>query len=211
MDLSILANVRRIAAAAGLALGILVAATSIHLLTKGSHWLEEGIRAVSEGRDRQGIALLENAAKAYLPASPYPQRALDELAILARAREMRGDAPGALHLWRVQRRSILASRHIYQPHADLLERAESEIVRLAAETTSDDDRAGDPAFTVERPEDPSVLIAITAFLGMGAWIAGAVLVLVSPGASDPSRWRKVGGIAAAAGLAAFLLSSYFLD
>ncbi len=202
---------RSIAAAAALASGILVAAASAHLLIKGSHWLEDGTRAVAQGREREGVALLENAAKAYLPASPYPARALNELAILARAREMRGDTSGALQLWRVHRRAILASRHIYQPREDLLARAESEIIRIVAETTSTEDRHGDPLVAVQRPEDPSILLSLAAFLGLCAWTGGALLVIAAPGAAALPGWTKTGYPLAATGLAIFLVSCYLLD
>jgi len=166
---------RRIAAAVLLGVAALVAVASVRLLLDGRRHLIEAGRSQAAGAHERALVALEDAARAYLPGSPYPARALDRLSLMARAHEMRGEVDKARKCWEIIRRSVLASRHVVQPAAELLETAELQISRLrvvAPGTVVSDQLA--------RPRDPHPALSLLLFLGLVAWLGGSLTLLAAP-------------------------------
>ena len=149
-------------------------------MSDGKHLFEGAMRLAGAGDRAGAVANLEDAAKAYVPGSLYPDRALRELTIMARAAEMRGDPRQAARIWEVVRRSVLATRHLYQPNEETLEAAEKNLKRLMRETHPDAVLTN----PVPRPDDPSALGSIVLFLGLIAWIAGALWLFLNPRRRD---------------------------
>jgi hypothetical protein len=166
------------AAIALLGIGLLVGALTVRLLLQASAHLRAGLAAVASGDIDVGRMELEDAAKAYVPASPYPCRALEELSILARAAEMRGDVDESLLTWEVLRRSVLATRHLVVPNQKALEEANAEIVRLRQSMGMTKSEA---SATVARPADPSTPLTLLLVLSFGAWILGAAALCAGAG------------------------------
>jgi hypothetical protein len=201
------------AAIALLGLGLLVGALTVRLLHQARAHLEAGLAAVASGDIDIARIELEDAAKAYVPASPYPARALAELAILARTAEMRGDVGQALFTWEVLRRSVLATRHLVIPNPKALEEAEAEIVRLRRTTGMEGAQA---SAAVARPVDPSTPLTLLLVLSFGAWVLGAAALCAGAGKKDglvlahlPGARRLALGLSLA-GLALWLVLSIFV-
>jgi hypothetical protein len=185
---------------------VLVCTATARLVLDGRRHMEEGDSAREAGRRDQAAARYEDAARAFVPGSPYPRRGLERLALMAKSAEMRGDAPGAAAGWEAVRRSILSTRHFVVPNEDLLVRAEGELRRLRA-AGEGGTRGVDPA---ARPGDPSAFLSLVLFAGLAAWMSGALVLCfapVSPGAGG-RRTRVAGWALAACGLAVWIAAAW---
>jgi len=171
----------RIVAAVLLSVGALLAVASTRLVLDGKGHFEQGEDLARDGDRARAMVELEEAARAYVPGSPYPRRAIERMGIIAKGHEMRGDTASARAAWESIRRSILATRHFAQPNRDLLERAERELTRIAG---GDRDVSANPS---ARPEDPSPVASILLFAGLLAWIGGALSLLARPRPEGPDR------------------------
>lgn len=170
----------RIASYVLLGAALVIAVITGRLVSDGKHHFEEALRLEDAG-DRDGaVTSLEDAAKAYVPGSPYTERALRELTIMARAAEMRGDRRQSAGIWEVVRRSVLATRHFYQPNEDVLTMAEKQLGRLMGEQFP---QAAE-THLVARPADPSPVGSVILFLGLALWIACALWISVDPRLKD---------------------------
>ena len=155
---------------------VTVAVITVRLMADGKNGITEAAFAMETGNRALAAANLEDAAKAYIPGSPYPRQALRELVILARAAEIRGELDTAIAHWERIRRSIIATRHLYQPNRDLLTEAEENLVRIRSD-------AGPLDLSVDltyRQRDPSAFLSMLIFAGLVMWIIGAVLIALAP-------------------------------
>ena len=159
-----------------LGVAVVIAAATVRLVYSGQRHIQTAIHHMEIGDRDAAVASLEDAAKAYVPGSPYTKEALRELAIMAKAAEMRGELNRAAAIWEVTRRSILATRHFFQPSGNTLERAEGAIERLSKVRHPEHEA---PNLTA-RPENPSPLGSLLLFLGLISWIIGASLIALKP-------------------------------
>jgi hypothetical protein len=201
----------RVSAAILLSAGALTAIASIRLVLDGKEHLHEGEKLARDGERSRALQELEEAARAYVPGSPYPRRAIERMGIIAKGHEMRGDTASAMFAWEAIRRSVLSTRHVIQPSGDLLERSEHEIRRLQHAKDKGRDGAGpDPT---ARPEDPSPTASFLLFAGLLAWVGGSLALLVRPGPAGQTRsfspGRLVSWAACLGGLILWLAMSYF--
>jgi hypothetical protein len=174
--------------------GLLVGAMTVRLLHLSRVHLEAGLAAVAAAEVDMARVELEDSAKAYVPGSPYSRRALEELAILAKTEQMRGDTEQSLHTWEVLRRSVLATRHFAIPNRKFLERAEFEILGLRKAEGMDDVLAKG---AVARPDDPSPVLSLLLVLSFGAWLVGSAFVAAGVGQKDglvPTRLPLLRGL-----------------
>jgi hypothetical protein len=180
----------RIIAGVLLGLATLLAVATARLLDQGRQHLEEGESLARRGDRGGAVVAFEEAARAYVPGSPYPRRACERMEIIAKGHEMRGDTRRSASTWEAIRRSVLASRHLVQPHADVLERAERELRRLRQRPSASaaTDPAVDPAV---RPDDPSVLHSLLLFVGLLGWIGGALTLITMAGPAGEGRARAL--------------------
>jgi len=200
----------RAAAAVLLSVGALLGLTTARLVIDGRTHFREGERRAREGDRERAILEFEEAARSYVPGSPYPRRALERIGLIAKAHEMRGDMPQALRAWESIRRSVLSTRHVVQPNRDLLEGAERELRRLREARRG---RAGSAAMDpAARPEDPSPIVAILLFVGLLLWIGSAISLLVGPRPAEAERQlsvaRLVSWVTCAGGLALWLAMAW---
>ena len=84
---------------------VVVAVATVRLIHSGHQRFHEARRFIDSGARDRAIVSLEDAAKAYVPGRPYTKSAIRELAIMARAAEMRGEIDRAAATWEVLRRS----------------------------------------------------------------------------------------------------------
>jgi hypothetical protein len=180
------------------------------MIRDGSSRLEEGRRLAAAHDVYGAAAAFEDAARCYAPGSPYPERALDRLSLMAKGAEMRGDPELALYLWEVVRRSILSTRHVWQPNRDTLERAERGIVALRAKrTTEAESDAAASLSTPPRPKDPSPFASILVLAGLLAWIAGSAWLCAAPKTEGGRRGRRAAWICAVGGTALWIVMAWF--
>jgi len=158
----------------------LVTLLTVRMLVDGREWLQRGMDQLEDGAAIGEVeSAFENAARSFVPGSPYPPRALWHLSIMARSAAMRGDSYESVHIWEVVRRSVLATRHVTQPNEDYLKLAETQIVRLRANTVDKDAMASSPDGTIQRPDDPSVVFTLFLFAGLVLWVAASFGVCLS--------------------------------
>jgi hypothetical protein len=204
-------TVRRAIGASLLGIATVIALATGRMIRDGGSRFDEG-RRLADARDVYGAAAAyEDAARCYAPGSPYPARAIDRLSIMAKGAEMRGELDLSAYLWEVVRRSIISTRHLWQPNGDALERAERAIVKLRAGAPSDTAETN-PAFArtaPPRPKDPSPFASILVFAGLLAWIAGSVWLLVAPRTDAARRGRRIAWACAAGGTALWIVMAWF--
>lgn len=129
-----------------------------------------------------------DALRAYVPGSPYEQRALDGLARLASEAQDGGDPVAERRALEAMRTGLLGTRGIVIPHRARLATVEARLQTLDA------DAGGVAAVTVTGPHDrgpghalggratrwpASVLSALIALIGLATWVAAVALVVRS--------------------------------
>ncbi|MDD5309921.1 MAG: hypothetical protein PHU25_21600 [Deltaproteobacteria bacterium] len=196
----------RLAGLVVLGAAVLVCTATGRLLFDGRRHMASGDSAREAGKRELAAASYEDAARAYVPGSPYPRRALERLALMAKGAEMRGEGVAAAARWEAVRRSILSTRHFVVPNTDLLENAERELARLRA-AGEDGTKGVDP---VARPRDPSAILSLVLFAGLAAWICGALVLCVVPASPGRGRSRThvTGWALSLCGLAAWLAAAW---
>jgi len=204
-------TLRRALGATLLGIAAVVALASGRMIRDGGSRFDEG-RRLADVRDVYGAAAaFEDAARCYAPGSPYPARAVDRLSIMAKGAEMRGEQELSLYLWEVVRRSILSTRHLWQPNGDALERAERAIVKLRTERTTDAAETNPAAARTAppRPKDPSPFASILVFVGLLAWIVGSVWLCVAPKTEPGRSGRRAAWVCAAGGTGLWIVMAWF--
>ncbi|HJX62507.1 MAG TPA: hypothetical protein VJ860_00980 [Polyangia bacterium] len=204
--------------AVGVALALVVVAA--RLLVDARSALHAG--QISEGRgDRlEAIRHYQDAARLYLPASPYVRDALDRLQALATAAAQAGDGPSVRAALEAERAAILATRSLYIPHRSRLPDIEQRLARLLAAA---EDRSVAPGVSFEaraawhlqrltlRP-GPGLAHVILALAGLVLWVGGAI-GFCSRGLDVKLRLRRphaiIAGVTFIVGLAMFLAGLRF--
>ena len=202
---------RRALGAVLLGIAAVVALATGRMIRDGGSRFDEG-RRLADAHDVYGAAAaFEDAARCYAPGSPYPAKAIDRLSIMAKGAEMRGDTELSLYLWEVVRRSILSTRHVWQPSGDALERAEHAIVKLRAKDATDAAESNPAAARTAppRPKDPSPFASILVFAGLLAWIAGSVWLCAAPKTEAGRSGRRIAWACAAGGTALWIIMAWF--
>lgn len=160
-----------------------VGSCAVRVVVEGRGALAAGDTALAEGRIPDAIAGWEAAARWYLPLAPHVGEAYDRLVTLAGS-----DRHHALAAWRAVRSAALATRGLWQPHADELAAANAQIAELASRDpegalAAGADAAARKAFHLERlgrstgPSPGGVFLAV---LGLLAWLTGIGVALRGP-------------------------------
>jgi hypothetical protein len=205
-------TLRRVLGALLLGVAALAALGTARMIRDGKAQLDTGAR-LADARDVYGAAAaFEDAARCYAPGSPYPGRALGRLSIMAKGAQMRGETELAAYLWEVVRRSIVSTRHLWQPNEELLGRAERELVALRSAATKAERSEASPEAAgraPERPRDPSPLASVLLFAGLLSWIVGAIWLCVAPREVPSSRARRAAWLCAIGGFVLWASMSWF--
>lgn len=159
-----------------------IGSCAVRVVIEGRGALAAGDAAATEGRAADAIASWESAARWYLPFAPHVDEAY------ARLRAAGADRRYGLAAWRAVRSAALATRGLWQPHADDLAAANAQIAELASRDpegalAAGPDAAARKAFHAERlgrstgPAPGGVFLAV---LGIVAWLTGIGVALRGP-------------------------------
>jgi len=204
--------------AGGLALALVVVA--IRLLVDSRIALRAGEMSETRGDRLEAIRHYQDAARLYLPASPYVRAALDRLEAVAAAAAQAGDGPSVRAALEAERGAILATRSLYIPNGSRLPSIEHRLARLLAAT---EDRSVAPGVSFEaraawhlerlaRRPGPALAHVVLALVGLVLWV-GSAIGFVSKGLDARlhlrRRYAMIAGVAFAVGLSMFLLGLRF--
>jgi hypothetical protein len=195
-----------------LALGIV----GTRLLWDARSNLMAGDLAQSRGDRHAAIRHYQDAARLYLPGSPYVRRALDHLESLAVSATQAGDGPSLRAALEAERAAILAARWLVIPYASRLPALE---LRLAQVLAANEERSVAPGVSFEartawhlerlahRP-GPALPYVLLALVGLVLWV-GSAIIFFRKGLDESLRLRRrqavVTSIIFAAGLGMLLI------
>lgn len=178
--------------------------------------LMAGEQAETQGDRHAAIRHYQDAARLYLPGSPYVRRALDRLEAVAASATQAGDGPSLRAALEAERAAILATRWLLIPNASRLPAIEQ---RLAQVLAANEERSVAPGVSFEartawhlerlrhRP-GPSLPYVLLALLGLVLWVGSAV-AFFRKGLDGEMRLRRphamIIGIVFVAGLGMFLI------
>jgi len=204
--------------AVGVALALVVVAA--RLLVDARSALRAGQSAEGRGDRLEAIRHYQDAARLYLPASPYVRSALDRLEAVAAAAAQAGDGPSVRAALEAERAAILATRSLYIPHRSRLPDVEQRLARLLAAA---EDRSVAPGVSFEsrvawhldrltRRPGPGLACVLTAMAGLVLWVGSAV-GFCSQGLDEKLRLRQpyaiIAGVTFIVGMALFLAGLRF--
>jgi hypothetical protein len=204
--------------AVGVALALVVVA--VRLLVDSRSALRAGEMSEAHGDRLEAIRHYQDAARLYLPASPYVGNALNRLEALATAAAQAGDGPSVRAALEAERGAILATRSLFIPNGSRLPDIEHRLARLLAAT---EDRSVAPGVSFEaraawhlerlaRRPGPALAHVLLALVGLVMWV-GSAIGFVSKGLDARLHLRRrhamIAGVAFAVGLAMFLLGLRF--
>jgi hypothetical protein len=124
-----------------------------------------------------------DAARLYVPGSPFVRQALDHLDTIGVTLVNKGDYPLARSAFEAERAALLGARSFYTPYAARLAGIERRIARLlAAEeagtaAASFEERAAWHAERLAQRPGPKTAMVLLALLGLGVWISCAAMFL----------------------------------
>jgi hypothetical protein len=204
--------------AVGVALALAVVAA--RLLVDARSALRAGRAAEGRGDRLEAIRHYQDAARLYLPGSPYVRSALDRLEAVAAAAAQAGDGPNVRAALEAERAAILATRSLYIPHRSRLPHIEQHLARLLAAA---EDRSVAPGVSFEsrvawhldrltRRPGPGPAYVLIALAGLVLWVGSAV-GFCSQGLDEKLRLRQpyaiIAGVTFIVGMAMFLAGLRF--
>lgn len=204
--------------AVGVALALAVVAA--RLLVDARSALRAGQASEGRGDRLEAIRHYQDAARLYLPASPYVRGALDRLEAVAAAAAQAGDGPSVRAALEAERAAILATRSLYIPHRSRLPNIEQRLSRLLAAA---EDRSVAPGVSFEsraawhlerltRRPGPSLAHTLLALAGLVLWVGSAV-GFCSQGLDAKLHLRQpyaiIAGVTFIVGMAMFLAGLRF--
>lgn len=176
---------------------------------EGVSALSTGSEAARNGDHEGAIRWWRRAARWYLPGASYVDAAYANLEELATTAEASGERDVALAAWRAIRRSVLATRSVYTPHGDRLDRANEHIATLMA--AGEVEARKEHLALLLRPVGPSVSWSLVALLGLAMWLGGAFLfALRGVGRNDRLQVgpARLAAVLVAVGLVVWMLGLY---
>ncbi len=162
---------------------VVLLALAVRVIGGARAELAEARALDGHGDPALAISHYRRAARWYAPFSPYPEEALARLAEIGTQAEEAGDTDLALSAWRSIRAATLGSRSFYVPHEERLHDADRHIAALMARLPPPpievrrtvEEREAAHLALLEAEVGPSPLPSLLALIGLGPWIAAAVL------------------------------------
>jgi hypothetical protein len=203
---------RHVVAGVLLAAG-LFAVVAVRLLLESRESVSQGAEYERNGKLTEAVAAYRDAARAYVPLTPYSAFGFERMIAIGKHGKEKGDLALARLAFESFRGAALATRSAYTPHSHEL----IEVQRHLAEIYAQWDRAraenpesarSNPYFAglLQAPVGPSLGRSVAALVGLGIWIS-AVVVFLFLGLDSALRPRKplvlTSGIAFALGVALF--------
>jgi hypothetical protein len=205
--------VRRQVAAGILLIALLLAVVATRLLIDGHEAMSQGAALERDGKRAEAVAAYRDAARAYVPLSPYSSLGFERLFAIGKQAQEQGDVALARLAFETFRGAALSIRSVYTPHRHELVDVNRRLSELYA--LRDASQAGSPdsarpkkyfADLLSAPVGPSLPRAVGALLGLGLWIS-AVIAFLFLGLDQTLRPKKPvvlgSGIAFAVGVALF--------
>lgn len=180
----------------------------------------EALRAgeAAEARGDLATASFEylDAARLYVPGSPFARTAYDRLAAIADRADAAGDLQNARRALEAIRAAALGTRSFYTPYADRLAAADRRLAGLYAAIedprlqpgASDEERAAWHAERLARHPGPRLPFVFLTLAGLAGWLASAVVFLtrgLDAGLRLRRRAAALAGLGFAVGFALFLV------
>ncbi len=174
-----------------------------------------GADAETRGDRTEATRRYLDAARLYVPGSPYVRHALDAMQEIALAADKAGDHAAARQALESVRAALLGTRSFYTPYAERLPAIEARLAVLYAQTESDKVAPGATAEArrawhaerLARHPGPATLPVLLTFLGLGLWLC-AVVGFLTRGLDAGLRLRRtpavVSGITFVVGFTLFL-------
>jgi hypothetical protein len=192
---------RRKAPLVGLALLAGLAVVVVRVAVDSRAALREGVAAQARGDSAEAVRRYLDAARLYLPGSPWVSAALDRLDGMAGAAERGHDPTTARHALEAMRAAILGTRSFYTPSIARLAMIDERLARIYAVT---EDPRVDPGASAEtrfawhaarlaRRPGPVLGFALAALIGLGMWL-GAAVGFVRGGLDASLRLRRTPAI-----------------
>ena len=187
----------------------------VRLLIESRSALLAGVRSADRGDRLEAIRHYQDAARLYLPGSPYVRQALDRLEALAASATQSGDGPVVRAALEAERAAILATRSLYTPNQSRLPGLDN---RLAQVLAAAEDRSVAPGVSFEarsawhlvrltRRPGPALPYVLLALAGLGLWV-GSAIGFFSKGLDANLRLRRphamISGVIFVLGMGLFL-------
>ena len=207
----------RVAAGIALLVALLVAVATVRQVREGARAMEESDAALAAGDLPRAVAGARAAAEARVPGSPYPPRAYDRLAALARDAEARGDERVAILAWAAMRAAALETSGLGTGDATERWRAAASegIARVGARSWSgpsaratSEVRPAQAALeaSLARSDLPDAATFLLLAAGGAAFFGGVARLLWVAGDRAALRRSHVAALAALAGGVAYVLA-----
>jgi len=203
---------RRMATALLLAAG-LFGVVAVRLLLEGHQSVSQGTEYERNGKLTEAVAAYRDAARAYVPLTPYSAFGFERLFAIGEHAEEKGDLPLARLAFESFRGAALATRSAYTPHNHELSEVQKHLAELYAKwdhahVENKETARSKPYFAglLQAPVGPSLGRAVAALFGLSVWIS-AVVAFLFLGLDPTLRPKKpvvlTSGIAFALGMALF--------
>ncbi len=179
--------------------GVLLVALQVRATLESRRYFELGVAAETAGQVDDAVVHLRHAAQWHAPVLSRSRAAVERLIAIGDEAGERADVDAALVAWRAARAAVLATRHLWTPHADLLPGLHARIgAAMMRRLERDDPEAAREegvsaaAFTAEldawRSRQPTPALALLASLAFLAWV-GLLALLAWRGFDERGRVR----------------------
>lgn len=134
-------------------------------------------RLLAQGQTDEAVGYFDRTLHMYYPGSPDVARAVATLTQMAERHAAQNDPDAALHVWRVLRSGLYASRGLYQPYAEVIGQTEQHIAALVALQAQDESEAARHLARLRENQDPKRGWSLLALLGFALWVGAAIAFL----------------------------------
>lgn len=179
------------------AAGVLaITVTAVRIVATSRAEFLAGEEALAQGDAQTATADFRRAIRWYLPLSPYPKRALDQLRAIAQQAESRGDDALAIEAWRAIHAGLSAARTLWLPHKSESDEADARIAQLMVRRQEVPTHRGSVEDQTDIEVHPVGLLMV--LLGFSGWIVALVVLTERPETRlglSAFQWRIVAFVA----------------
>lgn len=184
------------------AAGVLaITVTAVRIVATSRAEFLAGEEALAQGDAQTATADFRRAIRWYLPLSPYPKRALDQLRAIAQQAESRGDDALAIEAWRAIHAGLSAARTLWLPHKSESDEADARIAQLMVRRQEVPTHRGsveDQTAALQTDIEVHPVGLLMVLLGFSGWIVALVVLTERPETRlglSAFQWRIVAFVA----------------